>query len=386
MKRSGITLILLLLLIPAAMAASVTITPTTIDSGDTVTVNVKGLSENATFSLGISAEFDVTEGDVFSFSARDLTLPFALDRGEVSAYTKGTAWTELAANLPDGGSVSLHYTANADGECRISQPRNLPSGTLDAVTLSGEAVAGNIITQVEISGTKRGPDDGTISFAIEGLESGTATVAVYIDGQEALSQKIAIGTEPAPVETETPSTGGNGGSSSGGSSSSPSTTPSTTPLPPTTSSSADGKVSLTGASTEGASILSFPVDGTSPAGWATTGRAYALTPADRTFNTPAALSFTLPAPDTTATIARLEDGVWSPVPSKVEGDRITTSVTRGGTYALLVSSAASTATTPATTLPTTTAPATTTPASTPLTPLIPVAACAILMLLQSRRT
>lgn len=376
MKRSGITLILLLLLIPAAMAASVTITPTTIDSGDTVTVNVKDLSENATFSLGISAEFDVTEGDVFSFSARDLTLPFALDRGEVSAYTKGTAWTELAANLPDGGSVSLHYTANADGECRISQPRNLPSGTLNAVTLSGEAVAGKIITQVEISGTKRGPDDGTISFAIEGLESGTATVAVYIDGQEALSQKIAIGTEPAPVETETPSTGGNGGSSSGSSSSSPSTTPPA----PTTTTSADGRVSLTGADIGGASLLSLAVEGILPPGWTTAGRAYAVTPADRVLD--AVLSF--PAPDAVATIARLENGTWVIIPSVIDGDRITAGITEGGSYAVLVPAGVPTQTViPATT----TAPpaATTTPAATPLPALLPALACAILILVQSRR-
>jgi len=380
MKRTGIVLILLLLLIPAAMAASVTITPTTIESGDTVTVNVKDLSENATFSLGISAEFDVTEGDVFSFSARDLTLPFALDQGKVSAYTKGTAWTELAANLPDGGSVSLNYTANADGECRISQPRNLPSGTLDAVTLSGKAVAGNIITQVEISGTKRGPDDGTISFAIEGIESGTATVAVYIDGQEALSQKITIGTEPAPVETGIPSTGGNGGSSSGGSSSSPSTTPSTTPLPPTTTSSADGKVSLTGADIGGAGLLSLAVEGTLPAGWTTAGSAYAVTPADRALN--ATLSF--PAPNTTATIARLENGTWVIIPSVIDGDRITAGITEGGSYAVLVPAEVPTQTViPATT---TTAPATTTtPAATPLSALLPVLACAILILVQNRR-
>ncbi|NLA32082.1 MAG: hypothetical protein GX880_09755, partial [Methanomicrobiales archaeon] len=361
---------------PAAMAASVTITPTTIESGDTVTVNVKDLSENATFSLGISAEFDVTEGDVFSFSARDLTLPFALDQGKVSAYTKGTAWTELAANLPDGGSVSLNYTANADGECRISQPRNLPSGTLNAVTLSGKAVAGNIITQVEISGTKRGPDDGTISFAIEGLESGTATVAVYIDGQEALSQKIAIGTEPAPVETETPSTGGNGGSSSGSSSSSPSTTPPA----PTTTTSADGRVSLTGADIGGASLLSLAVEGTLPPGWTTAGRAYAVTPADRALD--AVLSF--PAPDAVATIARLENGTWVIIPSVIDGDRITAGITEGGSYAVLVPAGVPTQTViPATT----TAPpaATTTPAATPLPALLPALACAILILVQSRR-
>ncbi|MFY1645147.1 hypothetical protein ACK11Z_15555, partial [Methanoculleus bourgensis] len=181
MNKSSVLLILLLLMIPAATAASVTITPTTIDPGDTVTVNVKDLSENATFTLGISAEFDVTAGDTFSFRARDLTLPFALDQGEVNAYTKGTNWTMLAAELPDGGSVSMNYTANKDGELWISQPRNLPRGTLDAVTLTGKAAAGSIITKVEMTGKKKGPDNGTISFALDGVESGTATVAVYID-------------------------------------------------------------------------------------------------------------------------------------------------------------------------------------------------------------
>ena len=374
MNKSSVLLILLLLMIPAATAASVTITPTTIDPGDTVTVNVKDLSENATFTLGISAEFDVTAGDTFSFRARDLTLPFALDQGEVNAYTKGTNWTMLAAELPDGGSVSMNYTANKDGELWISQPRNLPRGTLDAVTLTGKAAAGSIVTKVEMTGKKKGPDNGTISFALDGIESGTATVAVYIDGSEALSQKIAIGS--APVETETPSTGGNGGSSSGGSSSSPSTTPPA----PTTTTSADGRVSLTGADIGGASLLSLAVEGILPPGWTTAGRAYAVTPADRALD--AVLSF--PAPNTTATIARLENGTWSPVPSKIEGDQITTTITRGGSYAVLVPAGVPTQTViPATT----TAPpaATTTPAATPLPALLPALACAILILVQSRR-
>ena len=90
MKKYALFMILILLLIPAATAATVTISPTKIDPGDTVAVNVKGLPDGAAFSLGISAEFDVNPGDKFAFTARDLVLPFSLGSGEVSAYTRGT--------------------------------------------------------------------------------------------------------------------------------------------------------------------------------------------------------------------------------------------------------------------------------------------------------
>ncbi len=196
MKRSGTVLILLLLLVPVATAASVTISPTTIAPGDIINVNVNDLPENSTFSLGINAEFDATPGEIFSFRASDITLPFSLTNGEVNAYTYGTNWTMLTAKLPDGGSVSLNYSADENGETTISQPRNIPNGTLELVTISGKAAAGSIITRMEINGKKNGPDDGTISFALYGVETCTATVTVLIDGSEILSQKSSPGQNP----------------------------------------------------------------------------------------------------------------------------------------------------------------------------------------------
>ena len=393
MNKSSVLLILLLLMIPAATAASVTITPTKIDPGDTVTVNVKDLSENATFSLGISAEFDVTAGDTFSFRARDLTLPFALDQGKVNAYTKGTNWTEISAPLSDGGSATLRYYADDNGETWLppQSAGSISSGTYGVITLSGEATAKSIITRLEVTGKKKGASDGTISFALDGIESGTATVAVYIDGSEALSQKIAIGSAPAPVETEAPSSGngGNGGSSgSGGSGGSGGSSGSAGPAPATTS-SVDGKVSLTGTDIKGAGLLSLPFEGVIPPGSSTAGRVYAVTPADRVFDSPATLSFPLPSAETAATIARLNNGAWSMIPSKIEGDRITATISRGGSYVVLVPAQVptltATTTTPVTTT-TTTTPVATTPAATPLTALLPVLACAILILAWGRRT
>ena len=146
--------------------------------------------------------------------------------------------------------------------------------------------------------------------------------------------------------------------------------------------STDGKASLAGTDTAGAGLLAVAAQGTTPAGWTFAGNAYAVTPANRTFDPAVVLSFTLPSAGATATIARLENGAWSPVPSKVEGDRITTEVSRAGTYALLVPAEAPTTTTVTTT---TAAPVTTTPTAAPLTTLLPVIAFATLMLERKRR-
>ncbi len=379
MKRLGGFLLLLILLIPAATAATITISPDTIDSGDTVTVTVNDLPDGASFSLGIRGEFAATPGEEFAFSAREITLPFALNNGEVNAYTKGTSQTRLAANLPDGGSVILSKYANENNEVRISQPQNFGSGTISLVTLSGDAAADTIIADFTVMGTKKGPADGTISFAIEGVEQGTATVSVYINGSEALSRTITIGGgAPTPAPT-TPESGSSGSSGTPGGSSGGSTEPVSTTAPTTTTvTSTDGKASLAGTDTAGAGLLAVAAQGTTPAGWAFAGNAYAVTPANRTFDPAVVLSFTLPSAGVTATIARLDNGAWSPVPSKVEGDRITTEISRAGTYALLVPAEAPTATTiPATT---TAAPVTTAPTAAPLTALLPVIAFATLML------
>ncbi|PKL61207.1 MAG: hypothetical protein CVV31_12580 [Methanomicrobiales archaeon HGW-Methanomicrobiales-2] len=386
MTKFGIFLLLLLFLVPAATAATISISPDAIESGDTVTVNVNDLPDGAAFSLGIRGEFAATPNSTFAFTARDLTLPFALTSGEVNAYTKGTNWTELSAELPDGGSVIMRYNADSNDELWISQPRNIPAGTLSLVTLRGEANATSIIADLTVLGTKQGPNDGTISFAIEGVDQGTATVTVFVDGSQALSRAIAIGSSsPTPTATATAtsspgSSGGNGGN--GGS---------TGPTPGSaTVTSADGKASLTGTDTGGAGLLALSAQGTLPAGWSTAGRAYAVTPVDREFDPAATLSFSLPAAGTTATIARYEDGAWTAVPSRIEGDHITTTVARGGSYVLLVAASApeQTATTVTTATPaatSTTVSVTTTPAAAPVAPLLPVIAFAILMLDWKRR-
>ncbi|MFA7162192.1 MAG: hypothetical protein WC083_06445, partial [Candidatus Methanomethylophilaceae archaeon] len=239
MRKHVMFAILLSFLISTAMAATVSISPEKIDPGDTVTVDVKGLSDGDTFSLSIGGEFDVNPGEEFAFIARNLNLPFSLDSGEVSAYTRGTSWTGLSAKKGDS-SLSLSNNADEKGEFRTTQPYNISSGTYEAITLDGRAAptAGSIIAEMTMTGTKKGPSDGAISFALDGVERGTATVAVYVDGSEALSRRIAIGSSSSGGSS---GSGGNGGSrGSGGSGSSGSSAPA-----PATTSSVDGKGPLT---------------------------------------------------------------------------------------------------------------------------------------------
>ncbi|SAI89318.1 hypothetical protein MBBA_2477 [Methanoculleus bourgensis] len=378
MVRSGVFLLLLALLIPAAAAATITITPASIDPGDTVTVDVQNLPDGAAFSFGIRGEFDVNPGDTFAFTARDLVLPFSLGSGEVSAYSRGTEWTGLSVQMPDGASASLSNSADANGEFRTTQNYNISSGTYSAITLDGRAAPATerVVTEVTMQGVKTGPDDGRISFAIDGITHGTATVTVYVDGREALSRAVTIGSSPGS---------GGSGSGNGGGTSAPAPGPATT-------TSADGKASLTGTDLEGAGLLGITLQGTVPTGWSVSGKAYAVTPEGREFSPAAVLSFRLPSVNATATLARYENGAWTPVPSKVEGDRITAPVSRSGSYVLLVATPAVEPTATATVTaasPTQTATqatsATTTPTAAPVAPLLPVAALAILMLLGWKR-
>ncbi len=303
----------------------------------------------------------------------------------MSAYSRGTSITGLAVQLPDGGSVSYANSADANGEFRTTQNYNISSGTYSAITLEGIPTTKDIVTEVTMQGTKTGPDNGQISFAIDGITHGTATVTVYVDGGQALSRAIVIGTAP--------STGSSGSSGTPGSPGigAPTTGPATT-------ASTDGKVSLTGTNLEGAGLLAVAVQGTVPAGWSLSGKIYAVTPEGREFDPAAVISFRLPSADATATLARYGNGAWTPVPSKVEGDRITATVTRAGSYTLLVpvTTAAPVATTTAADPSATTTggsvtttsgtPVTTTPPAAPVTPLLPVIALAIFIIGWKRRS
>ena len=378
MSRPGVLLLVLAFLIPAATAATITITPASIDPGDTVTVDVQNLPDGAAFSFGIRGEFDVNPGDTFAFTASDLVLPFSLGSGEVSAYSRGTEWTGLSVRMPDGVSASLSNNADANGEFRTTEARNISSGTYAAITLDGRAAPATerVVTEVTMQGIKTGPDNSRISFAIDGITHGTATVTVYVDGREALSRAVTIGSSPGS---------GGSGSGNGGGTSAPAPGPATT-------TSADGKASLTGTDLEGAGLLGITLQGTVPSGWSVSGKAYAVTPEGREFDPAAVLSFRLPSENATATLARYENGAWTPVPSKVEGDRITAPVSRSGSYVLLVATPAVEPTATATVTaasPTQTATqatsATTTPTAAPVAPLLPLAALAILMMLGRKR-
>jgi hypothetical protein len=179
--------------------------------GDTVTtVSVSGVPDNASFSLTIRNVFATTPGEAFEFTIRDLSLPFSLNSGEVNAYTRGTDWTELVAALPDGGSVIMRINSDDNGEVRIAQPRDIPSGTFVPITFQGKAAASSLVADFTILGTKQGPDDGQISFTIEGIEQGTMTGSVYVDGSEVLSWGGSSGggapmPTPTPMWTPTPS-------------------------------------------------------------------------------------------------------------------------------------------------------------------------------------
>ena len=196
-KRLGGLLLLLTLLIQVSMATTATISPTMIDPGDIVTVDVKGLLDGTTFSLDIKGEFDVKPGGKFDFTIRDLVLPFSLDSGEVSAYTRGTSGTEFSMKR-GGCEYILDSSVDENGDYRITESYDITSGTYEFITLGGRAASetGCIIAEMAMTGRKNGSDDDPICFTIEGIEQGTVTVTIYVDGREILSSAIPVGDSP----------------------------------------------------------------------------------------------------------------------------------------------------------------------------------------------
>jgi len=212
MKRYAVLMILLSLLAPAAMAATVTISPAKINPGDTVTVDVKDIPDNAKFSLSINAEFNANPGEGFNFEACDLTLPFSLKGASMNVYAEGV--NEAAVSLEQKGK-SYGALNNDDGDniVKISQsPGDINDGVYDRFTLEGKAAAKKVITKMTVTGKKRGPNSGKITFTFEGDGSITPTIDVSID-------------ESGKSETPSSSPGSPGGPSGPGDSSPPSDAP-----------------------------------------------------------------------------------------------------------------------------------------------------------------
>lgn len=370
-----IVLSLLCCLVPGASAVSISISPSQIQEGDTITVSYSGLSNGSAFALRMESLVDVAGETSFTYQANQVSMPFGLNSPQV--VLSASPVTEAGIEASEGETIKRITQISRTGTVSISQSLgNLPAGTMELIKAFGTPEEGvdavNVV--LEFSGIKMGPDSGAITFSLTGITDGSAHVIALVDGNIVTDQTILVGnptiTTPTTSPTTPPSSGGSGGSSGGGATETPTAAPETV-----TVSSLDGIVTLETVddAIDGAAPADLRIIRSTPSGvpdeWQVLAGSYIISPSAATFDPAAALSFNLSGVNaTTPFIAVYRDGAWTVVPSRYEGEtRLAATVSSGGQYALMAYAAvgAGDDTTP---VETETAPMTTTEAAATTTP------------------
>jgi hypothetical protein len=386
----------------AVVALTVSVTPDHIQSGDRVSVNVEALPENAQFSLLLDSSLKVEPGSEFSFEARQFDVPFSLTGGTVTAVMENTSSNRLYVKKDD--SVVTLSGSSKNGRFRTTSSYEISSGVYDIIALGGRAsnTTGTVNARLELTGAKKGPDSGGISFNVEGITEGVIHVTALVDGKQVLYQPVLVGTSTVGKEpTKSPESGAltgrpgsdgedYGGVSPGVPARTPdpvvSHTPVTTPAvpagpapgdaPAVTFTSIDGFVSGSGTGPAYIGIVRADPSGV-PGGWGTIRAAYVLSPENTTFDSPGVIRIAVPEEareNVSITIALQSAGGWELIPSECDNGSCTGVITGTGTYGLFELPKPRTSA-PAT--PSTTEKVPVTTKKSPLSPAIPLMAFAM---------
>jgi hypothetical protein len=360
-------LLTLLILVPTVSAVQITESPDVVQKGDQITLTITDLPDAASFSLLIGGKFAVTPGERFSFETRNFNMPFALNKGTISATTQGTKTTSFSVAKGDA-IVQIGNAADSNGYFTISKEYEIGSGVYDYLTLGGRARTDTsvITSSMNLLGTKKGATNSAITFTIDGIDNGEVYLTALVNGDQVLYKKVTVGSgisSPTPTETsaeptETETTAG--GDATATPTSPPDSiigtiTTATTATATKTStqadssqatatfSSADRMVKLTTQGIDYAALLMVS-EANPPADWIMVSDAYKIAPDSLEFDTPGTISFSVPA--TTANyayfIAQLQNDQWVVVPSTAGSGTIDAEVDHTGTYALMAYTAEST--------------------------------------------
>jgi len=340
---------------------SISINPSQIQEGDTITVSYSGLSNGSAFALRMESLVDVTGKTTFTYQANQVSMPFGLNSPQV--VLSASPVTEAGIEASEGDTIKRITQISRTGTVSISQSLgNLPAGTMELIKAFGtpEVGADAVNVLLEFSGIKMGPDSGTITFSLTGITDGSARVIALVDGNIVTDQTILVGnpsiTTPTTSPTSPPSSGDGGGGSGGGGGGSgggATETPTTTPEAVTVS-SLDGIATLVTLedAIEGAEPADLRIIRSTPPGvpddWQVLAGSYIVSPSAATFDPAASLSFNLSGVNaTTPFVAAYRDDAWTIVPSRYEDTALVATVSNGGQYALMTYAAVGTgATTP----------------------------------------
>jgi len=328
-------------------AASVTVSPDTVQKGDKVTVQFNGINDGSKFSILVESRFDVTPGSDFTFETNNFYFPISLTGGDISAYTENTQRTRFAVKKGDNMVVLSNPPEN--GIVKISKAEDIGSGTYDYLTISGTAAAdkNNVVARFQLTGKKTGPDPSTLSFNVGGIDNGRIILTVFIDDAPVLEgHQVTIGKPSftsvisTPVATsQTIASSTPQVTSTSGVTQAPA---STTAIPVNNQvfTSVDGAASLTTSNTVSYAGLLKVTQSNVPDGWIVITEPYAISPGSLTFDPAATLTFTTPSKGTSGAdyayfIGQYQNGAWAIVPSVPADNAVKSTINGAGTYALM---------------------------------------------------
>ena len=293
-------------------AVEITLSPDQVAQGDTITIDIKDLPDNSMFTLMIESTLGVTPGKDFSFKTTNFFMPISLTNGELSAYTENTQKTTFWIKK-GSKEFGVGKKLDANGIFTMSEAQNIPSGKFDYLSIDGIASPDKdtIVTKMQMSGKKNGPDTSKISFVVNGIENGVIYITALVDGSPILVKKVTIGKGVADT---------------------------TSVSSDKMFYSVDRKVSLKTSNLDHVELISVEKNNI-PSTWIQINKTYMLLPEIQTIPSGTTLSFTvpkLPGADYAYFIGRYDGTQWNPLSSRVSGDAtVSATISNTGTYGLM---------------------------------------------------
>ncbi len=300
-------------------ATEITLSPDQVAQGDRITIDIKDLPNSSTFTLQIESAFRVTPGTDFSFRTSDFFMPLSLTNGELSASTENTQTTTLVINK-GSTQMSVGRRSDANGIFTITETQNIPGGKFDFIGIEGTALPDKdtIVSKLQMSGKKNGPDSSRISFVVTGIENGVIYITALVDDSPVLVKKVTVGNGLAATADVASDR---------------------------VFYSVDRKVSLKSRTLDHAELIAVQKNAV-PATWLQINKTYMILSGSPALSG-SILSFTVPSlPGTDyAYFIGCYDGIrWSPVPSRASGDKMVSApVEKAGTCGLMAYSPENTA-------------------------------------------
>ncbi|NLX49135.1 MAG: hypothetical protein GXY82_04535 [Methanospirillum sp.] len=207
MKRLPVALLALLLLATTGTAASVEIQPDRILDGETVTIEIGRLADGVVFSLLLEGSVETSPSGTFAFRTVDLSMPFSLEQGQVTASLEQTETNELVVQR--GDALVTMSGGSTEGAFEVEREISIGAGTYDEISLTGTAAPGatEVRTSLALTGIKRGPADSTISFRVRGVTRGSMKITILENAEQVFSKNIALGPPPTPTPAPTQAAG-----------------------------------------------------------------------------------------------------------------------------------------------------------------------------------